>query len=146
MKNTIIITVEQLDNIIVDARRSLNQLEYLIDCQVRIRSELLGDNTMYELGDEFLEFYPDSITVKGIDYPMKLMDREQFYKKYWEAINCNIDEHTIVIEDLKWGVEKSLIPCKVEKFVGSRYWEQLRKMRLTGFNTDDIETYVYKDF
>ena len=146
MKKSIIITTDKLDEIIAEARFSFTQDESTIDCQVRIRSEILGDNTMYECGDEFLELYPHSITVRGIEYPMKIMDREQFYIKYWEAINCSVTEHEIVIVDLKWGISKGLIPCKLEKFIGSRYWESLRPMRLTGFETDDMETFEYSNF
>lgn len=83
-----------------------------------------------EAGDEFWEKYPATITSKGVDYPMKLMDKHKFYDIYWNLIKQSREEHRQVMLDLEYAIENSLLRGKLETFVTSAQWTEVRKIRL----------------
>lgn len=84
----------------------------------------------YEAGNEFWDKYPPMISSAGQTFPMKLMDKNEFRKLYWKAINGNKQEHEEVIKDLDYAIEKSLIRGKIENFLKSEQWLEIRKIRL----------------
>ncbi|MBS1960737.1 MAG: hypothetical protein JST04_00870 [Bdellovibrionales bacterium] len=84
----------------------------------------------YEAGNEFWDKYPPIITSEGRNYPMKMMDKNEFRRLYWKAIKGNKEEHEEVLKDLDYAISKNLVKGKIENFLKSEQWLEIRKIRL----------------
>ncbi len=84
----------------------------------------------YEVGNQIWDLYPKDITSGGKTYPLKLMDKNELRKEYYNRIKGNYEEHLEVLEDLKYAIENNLIKGKIENFVKSEAWTDIRKERI----------------
>jgi hypothetical protein len=124
-----------------------------------IKKELLipnGDG--FKLGDKFLsiyinkhtateeifDIYPNSIEIDGSFAPLTVMDRNVFANLYEIAIQSSYLEHLEVIKDINYGIENRKLNLKIENFLKSKYWLNLRKERLLNNIQDKVK--LPKDF
>lgn len=87
----------------------------------------------FEAGNQIWDLYPRAMVSEGKEFPLKLMDKNEMRKEYYKRIRGNNDEHFEVIKDLEYAIENRLIKGKIETFVKSEAWLDIRKERL---NTD----------
>lgn len=80
--------------------------------------------------DEIYFSYPTFLEKDGIKIPLTSYDRNAFELLYDNAIKSNMLEHLEVLKDIDFGKEKNLIHIGIEKFIKSKYWLILRKLRL----------------
>lgn len=85
----------------------------------------------FEVGNELWDLYPRALLSEGKDYPLKLMDKNEFRNIYYERINGSYDEHLEVIKDLEYAIEHRMLKGKIENFVKSEAWADIRKERLS---------------
>lgn len=83
----------------------------------------------YEVGNQFWDLYPSIITIKGVNYPLTLMDKFDFRNIYLERIGYDLAEHQEVMKDIQYGKDHGLIKCGIEKFLRSENWNSIRKIR-----------------
>ena len=84
----------------------------------------------YIAGNEIWNLYPSIVQSGGRTFPLSLMDKNEFRELYFNAINGSRLEHEEVMKDLTYGIEQSLIKGKIDMFVKSEFWLELRKLRL----------------
>lgn len=99
----------------------------------------------YEAGNQFWNKYPAIITSDGRNYPMKMMDKNEFRKLYWKAIGGDKDEHEEILKDLDYAILKNMIRGKIENFLKSEQWTEIRKVRL-GLTTPIQGSIEERDF
>jgi len=80
--------------------------------------------------EQIYEIYPSYMESNGNHIPLTSMDRNIFAQIYNEAILSNVKEHLEVLEDIKYGIEHKLLNLGIEKFVKSKYWLTIRKLRI----------------
>jgi len=97
----------------------------------------------YIAGNEFWDLYPAYVESKGIQYPLTLMDKNEFRELYAITINYSADEHREVMQDLKFAVENNLVKGKIDIAVKSEIWLAWRKLRQTHFNINIHEEHDF---
>lgn len=85
----------------------------------------------FETGDQIWELYPRIIINNGISFPLKLWDKNEMRDEYHKRIKGNYEEHLEVIKDLEYAIENNLIKGKLENFIKSEAWTDIRKERLS---------------
>lgn len=136
------------DNIISDEDKEIfKKLGFIV----------LGSNKKWTLSDKFLSMfvdkhkateeiffdYPVTLEKDGVLIPLKAMDRNIFANLYQAAIMGSYEEHKEVMLDLKFGINNKMINIGIEKFLKSKYWLTLRKLRLE--NKVRVETHTELD-
>ena len=118
----------------------------------KIYNDLIRDKTNNSFAKEFWEAYPNDFYSNGKIFPLRLMDYEQFVEDYnTNAIgNCDNkyahEEHSQLMLDIEYAKANSLINYNIEKFMRSRAWEGIRKLRLMDNNNISTVTNEEKDF
>ncbi len=84
----------------------------------------------YEAGNQIWDLYPRIILSEGKDYPLKLWDKNEMRKIYYQRIRGNYEEHLEVLKDLEFAIENRLIKGKLENFIKSEAWTDIRKERI----------------
>ena len=100
----------------------------------------------FEAGEQLIDLYPAFIVKDGKRYPLKLTDRNVLRKAYGKAINNNKEEHKEIIKDVNYAIENNLINGKLENFILSLAWRDIRKERLNIVDKQEEETINSKDF
>ncbi len=85
----------------------------------------------FEAGNQIWDLYPRIIVSGGVEFALKLTDKNEFRKEYHKRIRGNYEEHLEVIKDLEYAIENRLIKGKIENFVKSEAWTDIRKERLS---------------
>lgn len=104
-----------------------------LDCELGKRF-LSAFIDKYTAGNELWELYPPFLNSGGKMMPLTAMDKNEFRDKYWAAITGSLEEHNLVIEDLKYAVEKQLVKMNIKNFLNSEGWLVFRQARLQGVN------------
>lgn len=84
----------------------------------------------FEAGEELVAAYPAFMTKGGNRMPLKFGDINQLRKLYAGAINNSKEEHKEVLLDVEYAKENNLIMGKLENFILSKAWLDVRKIRL----------------
>jgi len=92
---------------------------------------------IYPMPAQLFDAYPGFIFINGQRYTGRNVSQEEIAKEYLRAIKNNEDEHQEVLKDLEWAKEKEAIKMGLKKFVLSRFWIELRELRLK--NNDNQE-------
>lgn len=83
----------------------------------------------FEAADEVWKLYPPFVNIGGNDMTLTSCDRYEFAILYAEAIDYNVEEHKLVVEDIKYARDHGLLRISIEKFVRSKGWEAIRSKR-----------------
>lgn len=84
--------------------------------------------------DEFFSTYPAYLKTANKNYPLKGVDKDEIGNLYYKKIKKSIFEHLEILEDLQYGLKNNLILVKIDNFVKSEGWLDIRKER-TNNNT-----------
>lgn len=84
----------------------------------------------FEAIEALIEIYPGFIEIKGTPSPLITTDKYKLASLYAEHIDYSVDEHLLILEDTKFGREKGLIRCNIEKYITSNMWQKIREIRL----------------
>lgn len=76
--------------------------------------------------DEIYEIYPN-FNINNDN--LKTMDRNIFAKIYGDFIFDSVEEHLEIKKDIEFGIINNIINIDIEKFIKSKYWLVLRKLR-----------------
>lgn len=120
------------------------EMENLVMKGFLIKVDSKGNVNDYTLGETFkcifidkhiasaelLNEYPPFMIDNGKKMPLTLMDSFELMNTYAQRIGHSLDEHYEVMKDLKYAVDNNLIKYKIESFVRSEQWKQIRKLRL----------------
>jgi len=79
--------------------------------------------------DDIFDIYPMYFDSNGVNYPLTLMNRNEFAKEYLKQIDYSLDNHKEVLLDLEYAIKHSLITNKIEKFLYSKQYLNFRKLR-----------------
>jgi hypothetical protein len=83
----------------------------------------------WEAADQIKEIYPAFLKSDGKVYPLTLWSEDTLRETYWKKIKGLHSEHLEVIEDITYALKHNLIKGKLQNFVESRAWLELRKIR-----------------
>lgn len=97
------------------------------------------------LGEELFKVYPIFTTINGQQCGIRSVSKkfdslEDFYQFYGKSINWNTEQHSQIIELVKWGKERNLINCTLANFVIDKTWEDLKILKSKEINPITIET------
>lgn len=90
--------------------------------------------------EELKELYPPFMTSQGKTIPLLTGDEDELIKVYYEKINGLVSEHLLVLEDVKYMIEKNKVTTGLEKFIKSKGWLALRKEKGTTGNIGNRRT------
>lgn len=140
-----------------DALISIDELNGLVemgfiqlaDNKDQFNSVTLTDKFLKILIDEegaawqVFELYPafNKDEKSGAMFTLKSYEFEMFKRRYGKAINYSYDEHLEVMKDLKYGIRFNMIKLRIEIFVKSRGWLDIRKERIK-FGTEKKQATV----
>ena len=96
----------------------------------------------HTMTDEIFELYPSTMELNGSIIPLSAMDRNVFANLYDEMIQSSLLEHLEVIKDIEFAIEQGLLKLGIDKFLKSKYWLTIRKIRL---NKEYVEKVVLKN-
>ena len=88
----------------------------------------------FEMGEELFNTYPQFITIQGVSYnarriSKKFDDLEEAFAKYGKYIKYNDEEHQIIIDDIKWGIENGYNFTTLDDFISDKAWLALNAFR-----------------
>ena len=88
----------------------------------------------YQAANQFWDAYPSYIKTTEGDrmLPLKLMDVQLFYELYMTTIGGVLSEHAKILEDLKYAVKHKFPFSKIDTYVRSKQWLEVRKVRESG--------------
>lgn len=88
----------------------------------------------YEAANQFWNTYPAYIkTDDGSKMlPLKIMDVQIFYELYMTTIGGLLSEHAKIMEDLKYAVKHRFPFSKIDTYIRSKQWLEVRKVRESG--------------
>lgn len=98
----------------------------------------------FNAGNEVWDLYPRMILSQGKNFPLKLWDKNEMRETYYNRIKGSYEEHLEVLQDLKYAIDNNLIKGKLENFIKSEAWTDIRKERIitdiniTTPSTDDL--------
>ena len=96
--------------------------------------------------DEVYDAYPVFIlSDKGVNIPLKTMDKEIFKKIYIGKIQGSVKEHNEVLKDIAYGVGHDLLKMGINKFLVAEHWKSLRELRKKSKSKGKKDT-LYEDF
>ena len=78
---------------------------------------------------ELFDLYPAFYESGGIKYPLTLVDEEVLATTYYEKIGGDLQEHFEILKDISYGIDNGLIKGKIEIFIKSKQWINIRKLR-----------------
>lgn len=101
-----------------------------------INNKFAGDFELkvYPMPEQLYDLYPNIFEKDGKSFMGRTATPQEFALLYLKAINKNPLEHKQVIEDLKWAIKHGAIVCGIKKFVMTKYWEIIRKKRISTKN------------
>ena len=99
-----------------------------------------------EMGEELWNIYPDNTTINGITYSWKNIcgkgstfnSLDDFFYFYGKQINHNPILHKEIIDLINWAKEYKQIRFSIREFVVSHKWEELKRIKESGSNIDEI--------
>lgn len=80
--------------------------------------------------EEVFRIYPPYVKQEGKIIAACVMDRSVFANLYNIAIMSFSEEHQEVLKDIEYGKSHKLLNIGIEKFLKSKYWLDIRKIRL----------------
>ena len=83
------------------------------------------------------------MTSQGKTIPLLTGDEDELIKVYYEKINGLVSEHLLVLEDVKYMIEKNKVTTGLEKFIKSKGWLALRKEKGTTGNIGNRRTVLW---
>lgn len=81
--------------------------------------------------EEIFRIYPSYVTENDRIISACVMDRSVFANLYNVAILSFLEEHEEVVKDIEYGKAHKLLNIGIEKFLKSKYWLDIRKIRLS---------------
>jgi len=84
---------------------------------------------VYPMSAQLYDAYPTQFENNGQTFFSRTSAPEDIAVEYMKAIRKDENEHKKILEDLKWAVDNKLIKLGLKKFVTSKYWETIRKLR-----------------
>jgi hypothetical protein len=93
--------------------------------------------------EELLELYPPTVTIDGKGFMLKACDLEACSKAYLKAIKNSNRKHKEVLELIEYGIENKLINIKIDKFIGGKIWEDLRRLKEKDNGTTQFGREIY---
>ncbi len=94
----------------------------------------------FQAGEELIEAYPAFMVKQGNKMPLKFGDAGNIRKIYAIAISHSKEEHREVLKDVEYAKENGLIMGKLENFILSKAWNDVRKIRLGIVDENELET------
>lgn len=96
--------------------------------------------------DEVYELYPSFVlSDKGVNIPLKSMDKRIFKEIYVRKIQGSVKEHKEILKDIQYGIENDLLRMGINKFLVAEHWKSIRTERLRN-NSTTKENTLYDDF
>src|SRR5690606_6633108 len=96
--------------------------------------------------DEVYDAYPVFVlSDKGVNIPLKTMDKEIFKKIYIGKIQGSVREHNEVLKDIAYGIEHDMLKMGINKFLVAEHWKSLRKLRKKS-KVQGKKDSLYEDF
>lgn len=91
-----------------------------------------------DVAEELLLAYPSTLEIEGKIVPLTAIDTITVADLYIEKILDNRLEHEEVLKDIQYGITNNLINLSLKKFILSKYWLGIRKIRKA--TTSDTHT------
>ncbi len=91
-----------------------------------------------DVAEELLLIYPSTLEIDGKMIPLTAIDVITVADLYIEKILDNRLEHEEILKDVRYGILNNLINLSLKKFILSKYWLGIRKIRKA--TTDDTHT------
>lgn len=88
-----------------------------------------------DVAEELLRVYPSTTEIQGKIVPLTAIDIIEVADLYIEKIIDNRKEHEEVLKDIEYGIIHNMLNISIKKFIQSKYWLAIRKVRKT--MTDD---------
>jgi hypothetical protein len=88
-----------------------------------------------DVAEELLLTYPSTLEIDGKIVPLTAIDVITVADLYIEKILDNRLEHEEILKDIRYGITNNLINLSLKKFIQSKYWIGIRKIR--NATTDD---------
>jgi len=102
---------------------------------------------IHDVGNDIWELYPAFLkTAASGNFALKAIDIMVFKNLYVERINHDAEEHKQVLLDLKFAIKNDLIKVKLENWVRSEAWRDIRKQRLLKKNSKHVVRHDSNDF
>ena len=92
----------------------------------------------YRAANQFWDAYPSYIKSGDGEkmLPLKLIDVQLFYELYNTTLGGVLAEHTKIMEDLRYAVKHKFPFSKIDTYVRSKQWLEVRKIRESGIWLD----------
>lgn len=96
--------------------------------------------------DEIYDLYPAfAVSDKGVNIPLKSMDKKIFGGIYIGKIQGSVKEHKRILKDIAYGIENDLLRMGINKFLTSEHWKAIRVIRLRNNVKKSVDP-LYDDF
>lgn len=96
--------------------------------------------------DEIYDAYPVfAVSDKGVNIPLKSMDKRIFREIYIGKIQGSIKEHKEVLKDIAYAVENDMLKMGLNKFLVAEHWKSIRTIRSKDKVQKSSEQ-LYEDF
>jgi len=98
--------------------------------------------------NEIYDLYPAfALSDKGVNIPLKSMDKRIFGEIYIGKIQGSSKEHKEVIKDITYGIDNDLLRMGINKFLVSEHWKSIRTERFrNNMQTGSGSESLYEDF
>lgn len=90
--------------------------------------DMLEDKDVYEMYNEFFNTYPSFVKIEGRSMPLKIVDQKKMGIMYGDLLMK--ENHADLMADLEYGIENNLIVMKIDKYITSQFYKELRKQRI----------------
>lgn len=84
---------------------------------------------VYPLVSQLCDEYPYIIKIEGGEFVGRNVTEAEISVEYMRAINKNPEEHSRVLDDLRWAKKNNALAMGLKKFVGTKYWNAIREIR-----------------
>lgn len=112
-----------------------------LECTTKNRKDLYVDsyettalfkNALYSAdkssaADEFWNAFPSFIVIDAKKIPAKSVDKDKFFKAYYDKVGKYPDLHQRVMSALQYAKVNAMISMGLEKWFSSEQWEEILK-------------------
>jgi len=114
-------------DIIIDTNYPGKQFYEYYEINKRFANQF--DLKVFPMPQELVDNYPAIFYSNNQRFIGVTASAEEIAKDYLRAINNDAEEHSRVIDDLRWAKENNGIILGIKKFVLTKYWNVIRESR-----------------
>lgn len=138
--------IEQVKKLCYQAMTYTKGYEDFDNWWSKVYHDLIIDKVRSTYALEFWEAYPSDFYSEGKMFPLRLMDYDLFTDIYNTIISGELEKHTEMMLDIEYAKANGFINYSIEKFIRSKAWQSIRKLRLMNSGVSERISNNDKDF